>query len=166
MYHRREERHLCLRPASHTPKWWDVPEGANRRPQGGGVTPASSPAPGLWRIVTEGANAPFGRSGSPRWVAVEHSGRCHCVPVGGVSSSSPVAARSPPRFPVRHVRLPPRPPVCVPNLKPLGPLLAGWERVRGSRAWLRTPLGEAARPRVGGVGKLAVSSVGVGGGSA
>lgn len=86
--------------------------------------------------------------------------RCHCA--GGVTLSSPVAVRSPLRLPVRHVRLPPRPPVCVPNLKPLGSLLEGCERARGSRPWLSAHLGEAARPRVGGVGNLAVSSVGVG----
>lgn len=40
--------------------------------------------------------------------------------VGGVSSSAP----SPPGLPVRHIRLPLRPPVCVPNLKPVGCLLA------------------------------------------
>lgn len=74
MYHRREERHLCIRPASQTPEWWDVPEGADKRPQGGGVAPHRRPPRGLWWTVTERANAPLGRPSSPWWAAVESSG--------------------------------------------------------------------------------------------
>lgn len=150
MYHSREERHLYIRPASQTPEWWDVPEGANRRPQGCGMAPHSRPPRDLWWTITEGANAPFRTS----WFPV--------VGRGGTFWKVPFCAcrgRGGPRLPVRHVRLPPRPPVCVPNLKTL------WISARGLRegSWLRTPLCEAA---VGGAGKLAVSSVGIDGGSA
>lgn len=63
------------------------------------------------------------------------------VSVEGVSSSVP----SPPGLPVRHIRLPLRPPVCVPNLKSVGCLLAAlalgseplWLKLLGpeSAAW-------------------------------